>query len=155
AAEFLFTVLPPPGGIPAYAVGAGPGGGPDIEVYGADGSHLYGFFAYDPGFRGGVRVALADVSGDGVPDIITAPGPGGGPNLRAFDGQTGAMSRNFFAFDPGFTGGLFVAAGDLNSDGQADIVVGADAGGGPRVTVFSGKDGAVLDDFFAYDSGFR
>jgi len=39
----------------------------------------------------------------------------------------------------------------LNGDGFADIIIGADAGGGPNVAVFSGKDGKSLYDFFAYD----
>src|SRR5262249_8046871 len=137
------------------AVGAGRGGGPRVNVYDAQtGALKFDFFAYDPGFAGGVRVAVGDVNGDGVPDIITAPAPGGGPHLRVFDGTTGGMLRNFFCFDPGFAGGLFITAGDVNGDGVADIIVGADAGGGPRVTVFNGKDNSALYDFFAYDPGF-
>ncbi len=37
-----------------------------------------------------------------------------------------------------------MAAGDLNGDGYADIVTGADAGGGPHVRAFSGLDGTEL-----------
>ena len=59
------------------------GGGPDVNVFGADGTFLAGFFAFDPKFTGGVRVAVGDVNGDGFPDIITAAGPGGGPNIIA------------------------------------------------------------------------
>src|SRR5262249_53548508 len=113
----------------AYATGAGPGGGPQVNGYSASGTLLNAFFAYDPGFTGGVRVAVGDSNGDGIPDLLTAPGPGGGPNLRAFDGKTGAILRNFFAFDPNFTGGLYIAAGDVTGDGVADILVGADTGG--------------------------
>src|SRR5207253_2684824 len=105
-------------------------------------------------FTGGVRVAIGDVTGDGTPDIITAPGPGGGPDIHVYDGQTGQIVRQFFAFDPAFTGGAFVAAGDVNGDGAADIIVGADQGGGPNVAVFSGQDGSQLDSFFAFDQRF-
>jgi len=135
--------------------GAGPGGGPHVRVFDAvTGAELTGFLAYDPSFTGGVRVAAGDVNGDGRADIITAPGPGGGPHVRVFNGVTGAELISVFAFDPAFTGGVFVAAGDVNADRKADIIVGADAGGGPHVEVFSGADGSLLRTFFAYDGGF-
>ena len=94
------------------------------------------------------------MNGDGVADIITAAGPGGGPHVKVFDGITGEVIRSFFAFDAGFTGGVFVAAADLNNDRMAEIIVGADAGGGPHVKVFDGADGSELFSFFAYDPDF-
>ncbi len=135
--------------------GAGPGGGPHVRVFdGADGSERFSFFAYDPNFAGGVRVATGDVNGDGVSDVITGAGPGGGPHVKVFDGTTGDEIRSFFAFDDGFRGGVFVAAADLNGDGQVDIITGAGAGGGPHVRVWSGLDGSLLHEFFAYSPGF-
>jgi hypothetical protein len=137
------------------ATGAAFGGGPEVKVINAvSGTVKFDFFAYDPHFLGGVRVALGDVNGDGIPDIITAPGLGGGPDVRVFDGSTGQLIREFLAFVPGFLGGVNVAAGDVNGDGYADVIAAADAGGGPQVEVFSGKDGTVLQSFFAYDPRF-
>jgi hypothetical protein len=137
------------GGI--YATGADAGGGPEVKVYdAATGNLKFDFFAFSPQFTGGVRVAVGDVNGDGYPDVIAAAGPGGGPDVRVFDGQTGALIRQFFAFDSNFTGGVYVAAGDVNGDRDADIICGADAGGGPSVTVFSGNDGSILSSFFAF-----
>ena len=45
-----------------------------------------------------------------------------------------------------------VAAGDVNGDGAADLVVGAQAGGWPVVTVISGATGATLSQFLVYNS---
>ena len=134
--------------------GADAGGGPAVKAFNLDGTLKYSFFAYDKGFTGGVRVATGDVNGDGVDDIITAAGAGGGPHIEVFDGKTGNLINSFFAYDPSFTGGVYLATGDVNGDGFADIITAAGAGGGPHVEVWSGKDGSLLQSFFAYDPNF-
>jgi hypothetical protein len=130
--------------------GAGAGGGPHVRVFsGADGSLLREFFAYDIGFHGGVTVAAGDINGDGKADIITGAGAGGGPHVKAFSGADGSVLQSFFAFDPSFTGGVFVATGDLDGDHKADIIAGAGAGGGPHVRAFNGATGASMASFIA------
>src|SRR5712691_8924273 len=59
---------------PLFAVGADAGGLPRVAVFGPAGDRT-DFLAYGSLFTGGVRVAMADVNGDGVPDIITGAGP--------------------------------------------------------------------------------
>lgn len=144
---------------PIIAVGTDQGGGPHVRILNAESQvERMSFFAYDPRFPGGVRVAVADVNNDGAADVITAPGPGGGPHVKVFDGLTGAQLPgpigNFFAFDPNFLGGVQIAAADLNGDGRAEIIAGADAGGGPHVRVFNGADGRLMFNFFAFAPGF-
>ena len=142
-------------GLADIITGAGPAGGPHVRVFsGAGLAELYSFFAYDPAFAGGVSVAAGDVNGDGLADIITGAGPAGGPHVRVFSGADLAELYSFFAYDPAFLGGVFVAAGDVDGDGLADIVTGAGPGGGPHVRVFSGADLAELFSFFAYDPMF-
>jgi hypothetical protein len=138
-----------------FATGAGEGGGPQVVVYNQDGSIRFSFYAFEESFAGGVRVATGDVNGDGVEDIICAAGPGGTSHIRVFSGVNLAQIHSFIAYDPNFTGGAFVAAGDVNGDGFSDIIVGAGQGGGPHVRVFNGKTGQVIQDFFAYDAAFR
>jgi len=98
-----------------------------------------------------VRAASAEVNGDGYADIVTAPGPGLAAQLRVYDGTDNRLMRSWLAYEEGFTGGAFVAAGDLTGDGYSDIVTSPDVGGGPRIRVFDGKSGLVLDDFYGID----
>jgi hypothetical protein len=136
--------------------GAGFGGGPHVRAWNPmTGEAHRDLFAFDPAFRGGVNVALADLSGDPSPEIIAAAGPGGGPHVRLFDGQTFHETDSFFAYDPDFRGGVFVSAIDTNQDGRLDIVTGAGAGGGPLVNVYDWYTRQTIRSFFAYDPAFR
>ena len=130
---------------PVIGTGAGTGGFLARTLVGAGGVQALNFLPYSPAFTGGVRVALGDVNGDGVPDIVTGAGPGGGPHVRVFDGTTGGRDPRASSPTPRPSrGGVFVAAGDVNGDGFADIITGAGAGGGPHVRVFSGATGAEI-----------
>jgi hypothetical protein len=135
--------------------GASLGGGPRVRVFNPNnGAAVHDFYAYDPSFLGGVNVATADFNMDGVADIVTGAGPGGGPHVRVFDGATGQQLPgpigSFFAYASSFSGGVYVAAADMNGDNIADVITGAGQGGGPHVRVFNGASGAILSEFFAY-----
>jgi ELWxxDGT repeat protein len=143
------------------ATGAGAGGGPEVKVFDATtGALVFDFLAYDPRFMGGVRVVVADVNGDGVPDIITAPGPTGGPDIRIFDGKSSQMIGEFLAYGYHLDTGFFVAAADFNHDGFADIVT-APNQGGPDIRVFDGKSiglnnqATMTGEFLAYAYSFE
>ncbi len=133
----------------------GQGQPPTVAVYeGQSDQEKFTIDAY-PNYLGSVRIALGDVNADGTPDIITAPGPGGGPHIHVFDGVTGeqlpGLVGSFMAYDLQWRGGVYVASADLDGDGFDDIITGADAGGGPDVRVFSGQDGHLMYDLYAYD----
>ena len=151
------TPTPTPAGITPLAVGAGPGGGPAVvRLDPTTGRELSRLFAFEPTFTGGVSVAVGDVTGDGVADTVVGAGAGGGPRVRVFDGATGNVVRDFFAFEPTFTGGVTLTLGDVTGDGIPEIIVGADAGGGPRVRVLDGASNAprTIADFFAFEQTF-
>jgi hypothetical protein len=137
-----------------FAVAADAGSVPEVRVFGTDGMAKFTFLAFESSFTGGVRVATADFDGDGTDDIVVAAGPGGGSRIRVISGATGAELANFFAFEPAYRGGLNVAAGVINASGVPSIVVGADKGGGPRVSAFA-LNGTVQQNFFAFDPAFR
>jgi hypothetical protein len=133
--------------------GAGLGGGPHVKVFdGLTRQVIISFFAFDIQFQGGVRVASADYNGDRLDDIITAQGPGG-TRVRVFSAADGALLKELIPFSD-TTAGLFVAAGDIDSDGRADVAVAPDAGAIPHVRVFSGATSEDLMSFIAFPADF-
>lgn len=120
------------------------GGGPHVRVWNRTGTELFnenGFSAYDRAFRGGLSVTAADVDGDGSDEIITGPGAGGGPHIRAFR-PDGSLVMEFFAFEATMTQGVSVAGGDFNGDGRDELAVARQGAGESEVRVFrftSGK----------------
>jgi hypothetical protein len=49
-----------------------------------------------------------DADGDGKFEILTGAGPGAGPHVKRFDGQTLNLVNSFFTFDSNYSGGVFV-----------------------------------------------
>ncbi len=162
------TTLPPLTHFDAIITGTGQGGGPHVKLFQASDNTLQRqFFAYPGGFLGGVNVALGDVNGDGFKDIITGAGPSGGSHVKVFSGQNLSELKSFFAYNPAYNGGVYVAAGDVNGDGRADIITGTQGGNGDaHVRIFDGNTGTPTvpptpigaaggSGFYAYPVGFH
>jgi autotransporter-associated beta strand protein len=168
AAAPVPPVPPPPTIVRLFAVGTGAGaeasaGRPQVRVFNADGSVRGDLNPFaESGYTGGARVAVADVNGDGMDDIIAGAGLTGAPRVVVYDGATLQQIMSFFAYpdeENGFSNrlGVYVAAGDVTGDGIADVVTGIGSGGGARVRVFDPKAARPeipARDFFAYNVDF-
>jgi len=115
-------------GVPDLVVAAGVGGGPRVTVW--DGAGIAAgtprtvadFFAFEDTVRTGATVAVGDVDGDGVADLLFGAGPGGGPRVREYSGAAlfagganfgnldgapaGSQRRDEFVGDPAGRGGV-------------------------------------------------
>lgn len=109
-------------------------------------SQWYGGISPYTGAFGGVRVAVGDVNGDGKAEIITSPGAGI-PTVKVYDSTKSTVAlgliRSFSAYSTNVAGGVYVAAGDLNGDGKAEIITGAAANANGQVRIFNGTTGVV------------
>lgn len=141
-------------GLPEIVVGSAAGYPPNVRIFTTGGTLLREFLAYATGLRAGVRVAVCDLDGNGMAEIITIPGKGAPPHVRIFSGQGQAQGSGFFALNGKFRGGASLACGNVSGDGQAEIIVSALEGGGPHVTVQTAT-GRVLGSFMAYNRNFR
>lgn len=110
-------------GVQEIIAGAGVTGGPHVRVFAANGTLINpGFFAYDPAFRGGVNVACGDIDNDGIDEIITGPGRGGGPQVKAFNKDGQIDGPVFWAFDQSLRDGVKVVTTDMGGDGVDEII---------------------------------
>ncbi len=105
-----------------------------------------------------------DVDGDGVNDFIvgTPFDDNNGSNSGSAQVYSGQLGTILYSFDGDSAGDLFGAAvsgaGDVDADGYADLIVGAqlDDNNGANsgsARVFSGKDGSVLYTFDGDSAG--
>jgi sugar lactone lactonase YvrE len=146
-----------------------------IQIFTIEGNSVPGFesfLAYPTKYKGGVHVTVADVNGDGKPDIITVPSYGVA-DVRVFFNRYDASNPaspafsatpdiSFKAFSKAITGGSVVSAGDMGywtgtrfentPDGKAEIVVGTGAGVKATVTVFDVSTGTArpVRSFFPF-----
>jgi subtilisin-like proprotein convertase family protein len=136
-------------GYPEFGVGTDTGKS-NATFFNPDGSVRF-FSAAFPGSEFGARVASADFTGDGVAELVIGLGVGTPSAIQVIDGVTQKAIFDFAPFEPSFTGGIFVSAGDVTGDRIADIVISPDEGGGPRVRVLDGATFTVIADFFGID----
>lgn len=81
-----------------------------------------GFFAFDSSSRFGLNVTVGNVSGTSKEEIIVAPGPGGGPQVRIFREDGKLLNGGFFAFDSSDRLGVHLSTSDITGDGLVEII---------------------------------
>ncbi|MFC7447917.1 multicopper oxidase family protein [Rhodococcus daqingensis] len=134
----LVSVIPE---VSAYAVAVpgSPGRPATVRVFDGTGDRSLATVTPFPSFEGTPTVAMADVNGDMVLDLVAGTGEGTAPEVTAFAG--GAFDTElarFAPFDADFRGGVNVAGVDIDGNALADnIIVGTGPGVESRVTVYS------------------
>lgn len=94
-----------------------------INFFSASGkSKSNSFYPLNNSSKTGVRLASGDIDLDGKDEIITGAGQGEQSLVKIFESD-GRLVSKFHAFKKNYLGGIDVAAGDINNDGQDEIAV--------------------------------
>jgi uncharacterized delta-60 repeat protein len=120
------------------------GGPPTVRIFTPTGTLLYQFNAFAPAFKGGVRVAAADVNGDTVPDILCAPAKGGPRVIQVFDGFTLQLDHSVTVYPSTFTPSFNFVLGDVLGDNAPELIVAPEGGAQPIVKIFDPVTGALI-----------
>jgi len=143
---------------PYIVTGVKSGAAPTVRVYTTDGRLINSFLAYAATMTSGINVAVGDINGDGINEIITSARTGGAPQIRVFDVNGTNLGWDFYAYDGNFRGGVNIAVGDIEGDGPNEIVTAPMSGGSPNVRMFGLRAGNIIsttENFLAYASTFR
>lgn len=137
--------------IDSFLVAPALGSGSQLRLFNANGALIGQFFAYEKSFRGGISFVAEDLDSDGIREIITAPGSGREPEIKIFNSK-GKLLYKFLAYSKNFQGGVNVAAGDLNGDGNKEIIT-SPRSGALQIRIFGFKGGKwtqIIKAFYAY-----
>lgn len=99
-------------------------GNSEIYLYNKDGQVINQFLASTDQTTNGLFLTTADLDQDGSNEVIVAPGPGMPGYIRVFD-QQGNLKNIFTAMSEYYQGGWTIAIGDVNRDGQLEIILGS------------------------------
>lgn len=95
-----------------------------VKTYRANASRtiIGQFEGWPESVQGGFHLAAGDLDRDGRDEILVSIGNGSTPHVRAFEAYGKALPQNFFAYEQTFLGGVNIAIGDVDGDGEPEIV---------------------------------
>ena len=136
-------------------VGSGAGMPGQVKVYSPlSRSLLEDLTPFGASFESGLSVAAGDLSGGGNDDLIVGTGPGVPARVEVYSGQTSTILEALSPFAASFEGGVSLAAGDLDGDGKADLVVGSGPGMTTVVRAYRDATTTRLWSIDAFSSSF-
>lgn len=122
-----------------------------IKIYSADNLVLK-FKPYGQNFSGDLNISALS-NEFGLSQLVVGPNLQGGPQVQIYS-PDGRLRHSFFAYDKKLHSGVQVALGDVDGDGEGEIVTAPGRGEKPLIKIFSLR-GDLENSWLAYDEKFR
>lgn len=138
-------------------VGSGPGRRSEINIYSSQAQRTkYIIYPFPEEYKGGVDVACGDLDGDQVAEIVAAVASEGNAQIKVFRAnEHRALISNFLAEPEEFQGGVHIDIGDVDLDGQGEIIVSRARGTRSRIRFFE-MDGTPKDTLiYPFDNEYK
>lgn len=133
-------------------------GGSHIRIFNRYGQPVFtpGFFAYKENIKAGWNLAIGDIDGGGLKEIIVAPAYNAEPKVHVFNRYGSQLDFNIYPFHPDFSGGVSLAVANVDGGVEDELVVAVQSQDSALVKVIKvGHNQSPLGKFVAFSEGFK
>ncbi len=122
---------------------------PEYDIFDNSGAKIAGYKLSDLN-NNGVDLVVGDFNGDGLKETAYIGGYGNKLEIKIV-GYKNKLLKTIPYANVDFRGSLNLAAGDINNDGQEELVVTEGYGGNGQVSIYN-FDGVIVKSFKAFDN---